>query len=107
MNYEHVRKLVAEAVGIVEKRLESDFGEDAWFQLEMLRFDQSLCDEDDEKDGTGVYVEFRWEDPMNHGRQDAANGWSDEVSLYEEDLVSPYWIAGLIYAKILMREKLI
>jgi hypothetical protein len=106
MNYEHARKMVSEAMGIVEKRLEADFGEDAWIQIETLKFDQSLCDEEDDKDGTGLYVEFRWDDPMNHGKPDGANGWDDEISIYEEDLVSAYWIAGLMYAKILTREKI-
>ena len=105
MNYEHARKKVLKATRIVERRLENDFGGDAWIQLETLKFDMSLCD-DDETDGAGFLVEFRWGDPMNHGKPDGANGWSDEILIFEEDLVSPYWIAGLMFAKILMREKL-
>lgn len=107
MNYEHVRGLVKKAIEIVDYRLDADVtgkpDGDSWCQLEDIKFDQTFCDDGDDHDDTQVIVHFRWNDP-NTSKE--TYGLEDEITLYEEDMNSPYFIAGQIYAKILLREKL-
>lgn len=108
MNYERTRILVNDAIDAVDRRLASreDPGasEIGWCQLDMLKFDQTFCDDGDERDNTMVIVSFRWSDDIT--RLANPNGLEDEVLLDSDDMVSSYFVAGLIYAKILMKEKL-
>ena len=109
MNYENVRAMVNNAIELVDHRLSVDVtgipDEDSWCQLDSLAFDQTFCGEDDDHDETVVAVHFHWGDPNT--RCDNPNGMIDaEILLYDEDMVSPYFIAGQVYAKILEREKL-
>lgn len=107
MNYERVRVLVNSAIDFVDHRLEVDTtgvpDGDSWCQLDNIAFDQTFCDEDDDHDDTLVAVRFRWADPNT---ADSPSGYDDEVTFVEEDMVSAYFLAGQIYAKILQREKL-
>lgn len=108
MNYEHVRKLVNEVIDLIDRRLGEDFvsasGETGWVQLESLNFDQTFCDDDDDDDETMVTVKFRWLDV--NVKKDNPNGVEDEIVFDESDMISSHFIAGMLYAKILMREKL-
>ena len=108
MNYEHVRELAAAAIEVVGERLEGDLGGlpvgDASCQLDELSFDQTFCEEDDEHDETQVTITFSWNDPNTK-----PDVWKDSILIFEEDVNKPekvYWLAGMIYAKILVREKL-
>lgn len=104
MDYQHVRNIVNKAVDIMDDRLAKDVTgvKDCigWCSLDSLSFDQSLCGEENDHDETIVTVSFRWGDPIQRNR-------SGEISLYEEDMISPYFIAGMMHAYILREENLL
>jgi len=103
MDYQHVRNIVNKAVDIMDDRLAKDVtgvkDSIGWCTLDSLSFDQSLCGDENEHDETIVTVSFRWNDSVVKDR-------SGEISLYEEDMISPYFIAGMMFAHILKEEKL-
>lgn len=104
MDYELVRLMVNKAVAIVDRRLCSDEGEDAncWCQLDRLEFDQTFCDDGDEHDDSLVSVKITYLTADVHKK--CPNGTDVEITLMEGDLISPSFIAGLLYAKILAKS---
>ena len=104
MDYELVRLMVNKAVEIVDRRLRFDEGEDSncWCQLDHLEFDQALCDDGDDHDDSLVGVKVTYLTTDVH--KECPNGTDVGITLMEGDLISPSFIAGLLYAKILAKN---
>lgn len=104
MDYETVRLMVNKAVMIVDRRLCSDEEEDAncWCQLDRLEFDQTFCEDRDDHDDSLVSIKVTYLTADVH--KEYPNGTDVEITLMENDLISPSFIAGLLYAKILAKS---
>lgn len=100
MDYQNVRNAVNRAIEIVDRRIGSDEEGNGSCQLDSIEFDQTFCDPDDEKDETMVIVHFQWND-VETSKAGKPAGEKADIVLFEDDIVSSYWIAGMVYAKIL------
>lgn len=107
MNYQKVRKLANKAVSIVDARLFRDAGKNdlgvGWCDLQELAFDATMCDKRDVEDNVLVTIRYRWRDVMNYKK--TPSGEDGDIMLEAKDLVSPEFVAGMLYADILRREK--
>ena len=101
MDYQQVRIMAEEAIAKVDDLLKREVGGDRdplfWCELESITFDQSLCLPEDDHDDTRAEIAFKWGDSM--GEKDGC------VAIYDEAVISPDFLAGMVYAKILYEEK--
>lgn len=99
MDCEKTKETISEAIGIVGSRLLREAGDNGldvgWCELREVAFDEEDT----------AMVRYRWRDVMNHGMH--PNGEDGGILVEEDDLICPAFVAGMIYADILRRERLL